>query len=68
MEIILTKKSFSIILIFQYLMFKHFLNIDFRTTNIYWDGLFTAPPEEEYYAPFTRSSTKARSSCLKSFL
>ena len=49
-------------------MFKHFLNIDFRRTNIYWDGLFTAPPEEEYYAPFTRSSAKARSSCSKSLL
>ena len=47
MKIILIQKKFSIILIFQYLMFKQFLKIDFRTPNSYWDALFTAPTEGE---------------------
>ena len=47
MEIILIQKKFLIILMFQYLMFKKFFTIDFRTPNVYWDALFIALTEGE---------------------
>lgn len=61
------QKKFSVILVFQYLIFKDFLKIDNRAHNVYWDALFTESAEGKNCVPLTTSSEKNGSSSSQAF-
>lgn len=46
-EVILIQRIFSLILIIQFWIFKHFLKIDNSARKIYWDALFAARAKRE---------------------
>ena len=48
-EMVSIKRKFPIILIFQFLMFKHFLKTNNRRRKNYWCVLFTAHKDGEKF-------------------